>query len=222
MQTALLHPHPHPLPLHLDACPLARHHPDRKSDLLQSPESRFLILPPIHLPPQICSESAGTGDIHVQALSRRLSRRFAALSTQLHPPAPTSTRVPALKPQYSHLCRLTALAAQTPEALPRALPDRPPCLSARGKSTITSRYLARRNVALRISLILRPQVTQQTSHNPKAPASHPTAAGFVRHLTEIPTSLHREYAPLEAFKKASTAVAEARIENTLILPTHTE
>ena len=112
MQTALLHPHPHPRPLHLDACPLARHQPDRKSDLLQTPESRFLILPPIHLPLQICSESAGTGDIHVQALSRRLSRRFAALSTQLHPPAPTSTRVPALNPQYSHLCRLTALAAQ--------------------------------------------------------------------------------------------------------------
>lgn len=63
--------------------------------------------------------------------------------------------------------------------------------------------------------------TRQRNYStyPKSSASHLTAAEFVRHLTEIPTSLHREYAPLGAFKKASTAVAEARVEKDLILHT---
>jgi hypothetical protein len=148
MQTALLHPypHPHPHPLHLDACRPPRHSPDRKSDLLQSPESRFLILPLIYLPPQICSESAGTGDIHVQST---FSASFPQIRSIVHSAAPTSTRIPALNPPV--LPPLQANSAGSPEAQPRALPDHPPCLSVRSKSTITSRYLSRRNLAPRIS-----------------------------------------------------------------------
>lgn len=88
MQTALLHPYPHPHPLHLDACRPPQHSPDRKSDLLQSPESRFLILPLIYLPSQICSESAGTGDIHVQST---FSASFPQIRSIVHSATPTST-----------------------------------------------------------------------------------------------------------------------------------